>query len=260
MKSDWLTILQNEKQLLVHSRTVNNDVAGIRAAHNVLVSRKDAKRKDMEYGPKRMRKDEQCMQDLVICMQECDSNKGRLQKFICSFLTDLAPSVDAEVIYSVGPHCTNTATDSEHADNVLFSAYAVQRESCYTGPVVIDVAALDAYVRAAVTSQQLPGMLCIKRKQEKIYCRGLVADKMPDCIVQLHCDAISGFYGKGKKSVYDQVAKSPLLRRQLSRCGESLDLEEEMVEQLFEFTRHVIYGDNKSSTIAEPRAAKWKRM
>ena len=189
MNSDWLTILQNEKQLLVHSRNVKNDVARIRAAHNVLVNRKDAKRKHMECGPKRMRKDEQCMQDLVICMQECDSNKGRLQKLICSYLTDLAQSVDAEIIYSVGPHCTNTATDSDHADTVLFSAYAVLRESGYTGPVVIDVAALDAYVRAAVISQQLPGMLCIKRKQEKIYCRGLVADKMPDCIVQLHYDA-----------------------------------------------------------------------
>ena len=128
-------------------------------------------------------------------------------------LTDLAQSVDAEIIYSVGPHYTNTATDSEHADTVLFSAYAVLRESGYSGPVVIDVAALDAYVRAAVISQQLPGMLCIKRKQEKIYCRGLVADKMPDCIVQLHYDANSGFYGKGKKSVYYQVANSSVSRR-----------------------------------------------
>ena len=71
------------------------------------------------------------------------------------------------------------------------------------------------------------------------------------------CDTNSGFCGKGKKSVFDQVAKSYVARRQLSRCGESLDLEEEVVE---EFTRHVIYGDNKSSTMAEARAAKWKRM
>lgn len=33
-----------------------------------------------------------------------------------------------------------------------------------------------------------------------------------------------------------------------------------MVQELFEFTRHVIYGDKKSSTMAEARAAKWKRM
>jgi len=49
------------------------------------------------------------------------------------------------------------------------------------------------------------------------------------------CDANSSFYGKGKKSVHDRVAKSPVARRQLSRCGDSVDLEE-----LFQFTRHVI--------------------
>ena len=85
-----------------------------------------------------------------------------------------------------------------------------------------------AYVAAAVISQQLPNVLC-------------------SCMTG--CDANSGFYGKRKKS-----CKSPVARRQLSPCRESLDLEEEVV------TRHVIYGDNKSSTIAEARAAKWKRM
>ena len=84
---------------------------------------------------------------------------------------------------------------------------------------------------------------------------------MAGCVVQLHCmtgcNANSGFYSKGKKLVYDQMAKNPVAQRQLSWCGESLDLEEEEVEQ---FTRHVIYGDSKSSTIAETRAAKWKRM
>ncbi|KAJ3583726.1 hypothetical protein NHX12_015651, partial [Muraenolepis orangiensis] len=64
------------------------------------------------------------------------------------------------------------------------------------------------------------------------------------------------------KKVIDlvEVAKSPVARRQLSRCGDSLDLEEEVIEELFEFKRHVIYGDKKSSTMAEARAAKWKRM
>ncbi len=51
----------------------------------------------------------------------------------------------------------------------------------------------DAYVAAAVISQQLPGMLCIKRKQETVLCRGLVTEEMAGCIVQLHsftgCDA-----------------------------------------------------------------------
>ena len=86
------------------------------------------------------------------------------------------------------------------------------RESGYSGPVVIDSADTDAYVAAAFISKQLPGMLYIKRKQETVVCSDLVTDEMADCIVQLHCmtgcDANFGFYGKGKKSVYDQVAKS----------------------------------------------------
>ena len=36
--------------------------------------------------------------------------------------------------------------------------------------------------------------------------------------------------------------------------------QEEVVEELFKFTRHVIYGNNKSSSMAEARAAKWKKM
>ena len=128
----------------------------------------------------------------------CSSSnkKGWLQKVICDYLTDLAKSVDAEIVYSVGSHSTNLSTqqpmenysfDQSGADTVFFSAYSVLRESGYTGPVVIDT---DAYVTAAVISQQLPGMLCIKRKQETVLCRGLVADEMADCIVQLHYDRL----------------------------------------------------------------------
>ena len=39
--------------------------------------------------------------------------------------------------------------------------------------------------------------------------------------------------------MYDKVAKSPMARRQLLHCGDSLDLKEEVLEDLFKFTRHV---------------------
>ena len=70
------------------------------------------------------------------------------------------------------------------------------------------------------------------------------------------CDANSSFYGKGKKSVYALVMKSSVAQQQLSRCGDKLDIEDNVVEDLFEFTRHVIYGDSKSKTIAEAHAIK----
>lgn len=65
MKSGWLSILQNEKQLLVHSTNVNN-VAWIWAAQRPGQPEKKAKRKHMECGPKRMR-DEPCVLDVVAC-------------------------------------------------------------------------------------------------------------------------------------------------------------------------------------------------
>ena len=59
---------------------------------------------------------------------------------------------------------------------------------------------------------------------------------------------------------YSKVAKSALARQQLSRFGKSLELEEEVLEELFQFTRLLVYGDKKSSTMAEARATKWKQM
>ena len=62
------------------------------------------------------------------------SIKRWLQNLICRYLTDLAPSVHAEIIYSVGLNCTNLPTqqsmqnysfDQSVADTVLVSAYAV---------------------------------------------------------------------------------------------------------------------------------------
>ena len=206
------------------------------------------------------------------------SNKGRLQNLICRHLTDLAQSVHAEIIYSVGSDCTNLSTQEPMPDNAQITvsvnlrqtpfsflpAYTVLRNSGYNEPVVIDSADTDAYVAAAAISQKFPGLLCIKRKQDTILCRNLVPEEMASCIVPLHCltgcDANSGFFGKGKLSVYDKVARSAEARELLSKCGNSLDIEEEAIEELFKFTRTVIYNDKISKTTGTARAAKWKAM
>ena len=65
-------MFQNEKRLLAHSRKVNN-VAKIRAADIVQANRKEAKKKHIECSPKRMREDEQWVQDLVSCIDELDT-------------------------------------------------------------------------------------------------------------------------------------------------------------------------------------------
>jgi len=125
-----------------------------------------------------------------------DSNKGRLQKLLCDNLTEVAKSFNVDIAYSVGSHCTNLSTrepmekynfDQSEADTILFSIYAVLRESGYNGHVVIDAGDKDAYVAAAVISRQLTGMLCIKKTQDTILCGGLVTDEMADyCAAVLH--------------------------------------------------------------------------
>ena len=56
------------------------------------------------------------------------------------------------------------------------------------------------------------------------------------------------------------MEKSPVAQRQLDRCGDSLDLQEEVLEDMLQFIRHVIYGNKKSSTRAEARSAKLRML
>ena len=202
-----------------------------------------------------------------------NSNEQMLQKLMSDYLTEVSRDFDVVVIYSVGTRCTNLSTqqvmpeysfDQSEADTVITSMYTLLREMGYSGPVVIDAADTDVYVAAAVISHQQPGVLCIKKKHDLISCNQLVPVEMSVCLVQFHCftgcDGNSGFYGKGKKSLYQLVEKSPVAKRLLMHCGDSLNMAEDVIEDLFQFTRHIIYGDNKSTTMAESHAAKWKQM
>ena len=116
------------------------------------------------------------------------SVSNKRQELTCNYLTDIAQSFDADMFYSSSlryfrktqatllvptaptqPPMQNFNFDQSEADTVLFSPYAVLRESGYSGCVIIDASDTDAYVAAAVISQQLPGILCIKRKQMTVF-------------------------------------------------------------------------------------------
>ena len=120
--------------------------------------------------------------------------------------------------------------DHSEADTIIFSVYAVLRELGYSGPVVIDSGDTDTYVAVVLIAQKFSGMLYIKRTKNIVSYRTLMNAEIANCIVQLHCmtgcDANSGFYGKGKQSVYNQVVKNPVARHHLSCCGDSLDIQE----------------------------------
>ena len=69
LKSGWLSILKNEKQVLVHSRNVNN-IARIRAIHNAAAKRKSSNWKHTECNPKRLKLDEEGLQNILGCLEE----------------------------------------------------------------------------------------------------------------------------------------------------------------------------------------------
>ena len=129
---------------------------------------------------------------------------------------------------------------------------------------MIDASDTDICVPGAFISHEFPGSLCIKPKQEIVDCRSLVSDEMRNCIIQLHCmtgcDANYGFYGKGQLMGFEQFSKSPQARWQLPRCGNSLELEGEVLEGLFQFTREVTYNDKMTSNMADAHTFKWKEV
>jgi len=124
--------------------------------------------------------------------------------------------------------------DQSEVNTIIFSFYAVLRESGYAGPAVNDATDTDVYIAAAYISHQLPGMLCIKKKQETILCQSLVSEDMARCIVQLHyttgCDANSSFYGKGKSLAYDKVTRSVAPQQILLKYGNSLDIDKDIID------------------------------
>jgi len=65
---------------------------------------------------------------------------------------------------------------------------------------------------SAFVAHNTDGILAIKRKKDTINWRDLCSKDIAEIIVPLHifsgCGTTSGFYGYGKKTVYDKITKS----------------------------------------------------
>ena len=73
LKSGWLSILKNEKLLLVHSRNANNVIV-IRSDVHDFINQKKNVHKHTDSTPHGLRFDEQLVQDLLQCIEEFDCN------------------------------------------------------------------------------------------------------------------------------------------------------------------------------------------
>ena len=77
--------------------------------------------------------------------------------------------------------------------------------------------------------------------------------------VTTRCDHTSGFYGRGKKSVFEKLQKDQEAQHLLQKVGEWLGLFHDVRDDMRRFALLKIYG-GKETKCAEARAAKWRKM
>ncbi|MES9882370.1 MAG: hypothetical protein ABW185_15975 [Sedimenticola sp.] len=204
----------------------------------------------------------------------CSSgNKKRLQVLIKASLCHVAQSTKQALLYSVGEDCVRLQSgeveeslcfDQCEADTIMLSIYTALRSSGCSEPVVIDAEDTDVYVQAVAISHDVPGILCMRKKKQLLFCRGMCADDdIAKCLIAFHvmtgCDANSCFYGHGKISLYEKMMKCPEARTLLSKCGDALPLTDDVLGDLKCYVIRYVYGDARSSSLDLARAAKWKR-
>ena len=92
------------------------------------------------------------------------------------------------------------------ADTAMLFIYSRITVLGDTSAVLIDAEDADVVVLAAYASSIIDGQLTVKRKKEIIDCKILCPREMAKIVVPLHvatgCDAVSSFFGIGKKNGY----------------------------------------------------------
>ena len=147
---------------------------------------------------------------------------------------------------------------------MLLSAYAKLRAGNCTRTVVIDSTDTYVYVQAAYVSHSLRGDLMIKRKHALVNCRAMLPDEIASIIIPLHVisgsDHTSAFCGHGKKKLLAKVAKDLQARELLEQVGESLELDDNVRDQMKKFVLTYIYGGSGDVTCGQARASKWNKL
>jgi len=121
---------------------------------------------------------------------------------------------------------------------------------------------------SAFVAHNADGILAIKRKKDIINWRDLCSEDIAEIIVPLRifsgCGTTSGFYGYGKKTVYDKITKSQEACSLLQQIGKQLPVTNEVTDHLAHLNittgSRILYNDKLSKSVGEARALKWGQM
>lgn len=102
----------------------------------------------------------------------------------------------------------------------------------------------------------------MKQKHQLIDAKRLCSEEMLQSIIPIHvisgCDHNSGFFGASKLLIVERLVKSEEARKLLASCGAELPAPQNVISDLEQFVICYVYGNNKSKTPGEARAAKWR--
>ncbi len=117
----------------------------------------------------------------------------------------------------------------------------------------------DVVAIAAQVAHKISKELCLYRRGHNYDCRALCSPEVAAAVIPLHAltgaDAVSGFYGYSKKTVFNGMVKNGQQSLQLiSDLGREYSVTEEVLRQAELFTIQTIYKDRKSKSLSEARA------
>ena len=201
-------------------------------------------------------------------------NKQRLQNFLKDELTKLAKKHrEIDFVYSIRQNCWNISSGERmeefecshiEADTIMFYIYSQIRKAGKMETVMIDAEDTDVVILSAYVAHQLEATLAIRRKGKIISCRDLCSDDVAEILIPLHIrsgsDTTSGFYGHGKKTVYEKGTQTQEALSHLKDAGKTLPVTQEVLQQMATFTIRHIYNDKISKTLGEASALKWGQM
>ena len=103
----------------------------------------------------------------------------------------------------------------------------------------------------------------MKNKNTLFKCTDLASCNIANVLIPFHvitgCDHTCGFYGRGKRSVFEKLQKDQEVQHVLQKIGDCLELSDDVRDNMRRFVLLKIYGV-KETNCAEARAAKWRKM
>ena len=103
----------------------------------------------------------------------------------------------------------------------------------------------------------------MKNKNTLFKCTGLASSNIANVLIPFHvitgCDHTSGFYGRGKRSVFEKLQKDQEVQHVLQKIVDCLELSDDVRDDMRRFVLLKIYRV-KETNCAEARAVKWRKM